>query len=112
MVREKYNRASAHKHISTIDNLQAAILASGVTKVVVAELVGIEYVTLDKYLRKERNVRDEEVVKRMVVATNLLNDMVAAGLLPIAVEINARLRTSVALEEIDKFVGGQHDKRV
>lgn len=101
---KKPNRKPAHRHITVIDNLSSAISESGVTKVVVAQLVGIEYITLDKYLRKERNVNSEEIAKRMVVTTKLLNKMVAKGKLPIADEVNSRLRSSVILETIDKFI--------
>lgn len=106
MKRNKPNRRPASKHLTVIDNLLSAISESAVTKVVVSELVGIEYITLDKYLRKERNVNDVEVAKRMVVTTDLLNKMVAKGVLPIPDEVNSRLRTSVILEEIEKFIGG------
>ena len=106
MKRNKPNRRPASKHLTVIDNLLSAISESAVTKVVVAELVGIEYITLDKYLRKERNVNDDEVAKRMVVTTDLLNKMVAKGVLPIDDEVNSRLRTSVILEEIEKFISG------
>lgn len=104
MKRNKPNRRPASKHLTVIDNLLSAISESVVTKVVVSELVGIEYITLDKYLRKERNVNDDEVAKRMVVTTDLLNKMVAKGVLPIVDEVNSRLRTSVILEEIEKFI--------
>lgn len=103
-MRRKPNRRPASKHLTIIDNLIAAMNESGVNKVVLAELVGIEYVTLDKYLRKERNVNSEEVAKRMVVTTNLLNALVKKELLPIADEINSRLRTSVILEIIDEYI--------
>ena len=106
MKRNKPNRRPASKHLTVIGNLLSAISESAVTKVVVSELIGIEYITLDKYLRKERNVNDDEVAKRMVVTTDLLNKMVAKGVLPIADEVNSRLRTSVILEEIEKFISG------
>lgn len=110
MKRNKPNRRPASKHLAVIDNLLNAISRSAVTKVVVAELVGIEYITLDKYLRKERNVNDDEIARRMVVTAALLNRMVAKGVLPIADEVNARLRTSVVLEEIEKFISGGKKK--
>lgn len=110
MKRKKPNRRPASKHLTVIDNLLNAISRSAVTKVVVAELVGIEYITLDKYLRKERNVNNDEIARRMVVTADLLNRMVAKGALPIVDEVNARLRTSVVLEEIEKFISGGKKK--
>lgn len=59
---------------------------------------------MDKYLRKERNVVDVEIARRMVVVTNLLNGMTKAGKLPIPPEINLRHRKSVILEVIDDFI--------
>ena len=104
MQRNKPNRRPASKHLTVIDNLLNAIAESAVTKVVVAELVGVEYITLDKYLRKERNVNDDEVAKRMVVTTDLLNKLVAKGKLPIAAEVNSRLRSTVIFEVIEAFI--------
>lgn len=103
MTKKKPTRRPASKHLKVIDNLNATIYETRVTVATVAELVGIKYVTLDKYLKKERNV-NEEVAKRMIVATNLLNKMLLKGILPIPDEINRRYRTAVALERINNFL--------
>lgn len=107
MGRKKQNRKQASRYIPVIDNLLEVIDKSKVTKVVVASLVDVEYVTLDKYLRKERNINNEDVVKRMIVTTDLLNNMVAKGILPIPNEINSHLRSSVIFELIDDFISSK-----
>lgn len=102
----KPNRRPASKHLIVIDNLLEAMARSDVNRVVIAELIGIEYITLDKYLRKERNVNDEEVAKRMVVTTELLNKLVHKGKLPIPDEVNSRLRSTVIFGVIEDFIKG------
>lgn len=101
------NRRPASRHIQVIDNLLAVIERSAVTRVTVAQLIGVHYITLDKYLRKERNVKDLEIVRRMVATTELLNEMVDASKLPISQDVNPRLRTTIMLETIDQYVKGK-----
>lgn len=101
------NRRPASRHLGVIDALNAAMIESRVTRVVVADLVGIEYITLDKYLRKERNVLDDEIAKRMVATTELLNKLIAKELLPIPREVNARLRSGVVFDIINDYVEGK-----
>lgn len=102
--KRKPNRRPASRYLSVIDDLLTAQQASGVTKVVIAELVGIEYITLDKYMRKERNVCEHEIAKRMVVATNLLNELVIKGKLPIPPETSHRLKSGVIMELISNYL--------
>ena len=102
-------RKPATRYISVIDNLLEAQQNSQVTKVVIAELVGIEYITLDKYLHKERNVCEHEIAKRMVVATNLLNTLVKKKILPIPPETSNRLKSSVILGLIDEYLNNQRE---
>ena len=97
-------RKPATRYIKVIDNLLEAQKNSQVTKVVIAELVGIEYITLDKYLRKERNICEHEIAKRMVVATDLLNTLVKKKILPIPPETSRRLKSSVILGAIDTYL--------
>ena len=91
-------------YVYVVDNLITAADNSDVTVVVLAQLVGIEYITLDKYLRKERFVSDEQIAKRMVVTTNLLNELVSLGKLPVPPEISNRLKSGVILELIDNHL--------
>lgn len=100
----KKKRKINTKYISIVDRLLEASKVSDVTKVVLAELIGIEYITLDKYLRKERFVSDELVAKRMVVTTNLLNELVAKGELPVAMEVSKKLKSGVIMEVIDTYL--------
>lgn len=109
-MKRKPNRNPASKHISVVNTLNAAMNRSRVNRVVVSELVGVPYIVMDKYLRKERNINDEEVARRMLVTAQLLNKMTAKGILPIEEEINMRLRTAVILEAIEQFINeGNHD---
>lgn len=100
----KKKRKINTKYIGIVDKLIEASKVSDVTKVVLAELIGIEYITLDKYLRKERFVSDELVAKRMVVTTNLLNELVAKGELPVAAEVSKKLKSGVIMEVIDTYL--------
>ena len=95
--KRKINRAYIH----IVDALLLAANTSEVTVVVLAQLIGIEYITLDKYLRKERFVSDPTIAKRMVVTTNLLNELVDKGKLPVPPETSNRLKSGVILEIID-----------
>lgn len=91
-------------YIHIVDDLILATETSEVTVVVLAQLIGIEYITLDKYLRKERFVSNPNVAKRMVVVTNLLNELVGLGKLPIPPETSSRLKSGVILEIIDQYL--------
>ena len=91
-------------YIHIVDDLLLATDTSGVTVVVLAQLIGIEYITLDKYLRKERFVGDPTIAKRMVIVTNLLNELVGLNKLPIPPEISNRLKSGVILEIIDQHL--------
>ena len=104
MKNKPVNRKPARKYLEVIDRLVKVVHESEVTKVVVAELVGIEYITLDKYLRKERNVNNVEIAKRMVATAQVLEELVKRGELPIPPETNARLRSSVVLEIIHNHI--------
>ena len=95
--KRKINRAYIH----IVDALLLAANTSEVTVVVLAQLIGIEYITLDKYLRKERFVSDPTIEKRIVIVTNLLNELVDLNKLPIPPEISNRLKSGVILEIID-----------
>lgn len=97
-------------YIPIIDDLITATENSNVTVVVLAELIGIEYITLDKYLRKERFVSDEQIAKRMVVTTNILNKLVSLGKLPIPPETSIRLKSGVILEIIDDYLTSTQPK--
>lgn len=97
-------RPVATRYISVIDDLIVAQKKSKVTKVVIAELIGIEYITLDKYLRKERNITEPEIAKRMVVTTDLLNTLVKKKLLPIPPETSNRLKSGVVLDIIHEYL--------
>lgn len=90
--------------MTVIDGLIAAQQVSQVTKVVIANLVGIQYITLDKYLRKERNVSEHEIAKRMVATTHLLNELVKKKILPIPPETSNRLKSGVVMELIDDYL--------
>lgn len=98
------NNKKETQYYDVIDKLNDAIEYSGVTKTVVNELVGIEYITCCKYLDKSRGISDPSIAKRMVVVTNILNKMVEAELLPLEEGINMRLRKSVILERVDNFI--------
>lgn len=102
--RKRPNRRPASRYIAVIDNLLLAQEACGATKVVLSELIGIEYTTLDKYLKKERNVCEPKIAKRMVVATNLLNELVDKGKLPVPPETSHRLKSGVIMEIIDNYL--------
>lgn len=99
----KKRRINAN-YIHIVDDLILATETSEVTVVVLAQLIGIEYITLDKYLRKERFVSDPTVAKRMVIVTNLLNDLIDSGKLPIPPETSYRLKSAVILEIIDQHL--------
>lgn len=92
------------KYIHIIDGLKEAARKSEVNTVVLTELVGITYITMDKYLRKERFVNDEVIAKRMVVATQLLNELVDLGKLPIPPETSSRLRSGVIMDVINTHI--------
>lgn len=96
-------RKSATRYTRVIDELLDAKKRSGVTTVVVAELMDIAYITLDKYLRKERNIGERKIAERMVAVTGLLNTLTKKKRLPIPKEINKRRRSDVALEIIDEY---------
>lgn len=87
-----------------IDELVAIANECDVTNVSLAELVGIGYITLSKYVTKERYVSDEIIARRMVVTTNLLKEMFEQGLLPIPPEVSYRLKTAVILETVDTYL--------
>lgn len=91
-------------YIHIVDDLLLATDTSEVTVVVLAQLIGIEYITLDKYLRKERFVSDPTIAKRMVIVTNLLNELVDLNKLPIPPETSNRLKSGVILEIIDQHL--------
>lgn len=102
--RKPPNRRPASRYIVVIDDLLLAQQVSGATKVVLAELIGIEYTTLDKYLKKERNVCEHEIAKRMVVTTNLLNELAGKGKLPVPPETSHRLKSGVIMELINDYL--------
>ena len=104
MRRKKPNRKKATQYLDVIDALYAAEVEAGIPRTVTCELVGIEYITLDKYMRKERNVREEEIVRRMVVVTGLLTELIQAGKLPISPDVNLRMRRTVIFETIDAHI--------
>ena len=91
-------------YIHVVDDLVQSTSRSGVTVVVLAQLIGSEYITLDKYLRKERFVSDPTIAKRMVVVTNLLNELVDLNKLPIPPETSNRLKSGVILDIIDQHL--------
>lgn len=90
--------------VDVITDLKKAAKAAKVSVVVLAQLVGIEYITLDKYLRKERSLRDDLIARRMMVTTDLLNELVAQGKLPVLPETNRRLRSGVILATVDQHL--------
>lgn len=94
-------------YIHIVDDLLLAAATSEVTVVVLAQLIGIEYITLDKYLRKERFISDLTIAKRMVIVTNLLNELVDLNKLPIPPETSNRLKSGVILEIIDQHLNPQ-----
>ena len=99
-------------YIHIVDDLLLATDTSGVTVVVLAQLIGIEYITLDKYLRKERFVGDPTIAKRMVIVTNLLNELVGLNKLPIPPEISNRLKSGVILEIIDQHLNPPNQQEI
>lgn len=103
----KKTRASAKNYLNIIDDLNSVLSQSEITKVALAKMIGIEYVTLDKYLRKERNIKNKEVVKRMVVVIDILKSMLAVDILPLPSVINARDRTRVVLLKVDEFLANK-----
>lgn len=98
------NRRPASKHLVVIDNLNTAIKASGVTVISVAKMLGKPYQTTDKYLKKERNVNDLEVVKRMMVLTDVLNTLTRKGKLPIDPVTSRLYYTSVILDTVCEYL--------
>lgn len=100
-------RSPVYKYLTVVDELLKAQEASQITRTAIAELVGVEYIVLDKYLRKERNVSSEEVAKRMMVVAKVLNKLVKRGDLPLGSEINKRLRTQEALELVEAYIEGK-----
>lgn len=108
--RKPPNRRPASRYIVVIDDLLLAQQVSGATKVVLAELIGIEYTTLDKYLKKERNVCEHEIAKRMVVTTNLLNELTAKGKLPVPPETSHRLKSGVIMELINDYLTQERNR--
>lgn len=99
-------------YIHIVDDLLLATDTSEVTVVVLAQLIGIEYITLDKYLRKERFVSDPTIAKRMVVVTNLLNELVDLNKLPIPPETSNRLKSGVILEIIDQHLNPPNQQEI
>lgn len=91
-------------YIHIVDDLLLAADTSEVTPAVLAQLIGIEYITLYKYLRKERFVSDPMIAKRMVIVTNLLNELVDLNKLPIPPETSYHLKGGVILEIIDQHL--------
>lgn len=86
-----------------VQDLARAVEEAKVTKTVVAELMDVPYITLDKWLRGERGVNHEVTARQMESVTKLLDAMVASGNLPIPKEVNKRLRSQVIMKEIRQF---------
>ena len=102
--RNKPNRRPASRYLVAVDILSAALSRAEVPLTVASELVDIAYISLDKYIRKERNVRDEETAKRMIAVADVLNELVDLGHLPLAREINYRLRRPAILGLVQEHI--------
>lgn len=101
------NRRAVSRYLAVLDELIEAKKRSNVTLTVIASMIDIEYIRLDKYMRKERNVSSEEIAKKMYATAKILNDLVDIGDLPLGDEINKRNRTEVALGVIENYLTGR-----
>lgn len=99
-----YNRRPANRHQIVVSRLQTAIDVSGVPLTAVQSLLGVSYISLHKYLSRERNVTSDALAKKMLAVATLLNDMVMHGVLPIPDEVNYRQRKTVVLELVNNYV--------
>lgn len=104
MKRNPPNRNPASRYLVAADILSAALERSEAPLTVASELADIPYIVLDKYLRKERNIKDEATAKRMVAVADVLNDMVDAGLLPVPADVNKRLRRPLIIGMVNEFI--------
>lgn len=102
--RNKPTRRPATRFLVAVDILSAAIERAEVPLTVASELLGTPYITLDKVLRRERNVRDESSAKRMIAVADILNSLVDRGDLPLGKEINYRLRRQAVLGLVEQFI--------
>lgn len=104
MKKKRPNRNPASKYINVVDDLCKVQVISGVTKVTIANLIGIEYVTLHKMMNKERNVCNHEIAQRMCVVVKLLNDLVEKNKFPLPAEISHRQKSAVEMAVIDEYL--------
>lgn len=102
--RNKPKRRPAHRFLPAAEILLAAVERAEVPMTVASELTGITYITLNKYLHKERNIKDEATAKRMIAAADILNELVDLGQLPINSDINMRLRRPVILGIVRDYI--------
>lgn len=91
-------------HEALIDELNRLIKQGNITKASIAKLMELEYITLAKYLSKERNIRNDKTAKKMVVIVRILRELIDNGSLPVPTEVNARHRTTVALDTISSHI--------
>lgn len=109
--KSKQRRRYGKDYPVEINRLLDAVKKSGVPGVVVAALIQVPYGTSYKYLRMERRIVDERIVKRMVVVTDMLNQMVSEGYFPLEKEVSKRKRVSVIYELIDLFVQSRRSEQ-
>ena len=95
------------RYQTVIDDLLVAMRDSDVKRPVVAKLAGIPYVTLDKYLRRERVISSPSIAARLVVIAEVLGQLVKDGQLPIPEEIHYRLRSPMAMEIISTHINNK-----
>lgn len=92
------------RYQTVIDDLLVAMRDSDVKRPVVSTLAGIPYITLDKYLRKERSISTPSIAQRLVVITDVLTRLVKEGQLPIPEEVSYNQRSATAMEIISSHL--------
>lgn len=102
--RKKPNRKPASRYLVAVDILSAALDRAEVPLTVASELLDVRYMSLDKYLRKERNVKDEATAKKMIAVADILNALVDLGHLPLPAEINNRLKRPATLAVVRDYM--------
>ena len=94
----------AMKYRTVIDDLHHAMNRADIRRPVVCKLANIPYITLDKYLRYERSIRNPNIAKRLVLITRVLNTLVDKGALPVPPEMSYHLRSDRVLEIVSEHL--------
>nr|DAQ08798.1 MAG TPA: hypothetical protein [Caudoviricetes sp.] len=92
------------KYQTVIDDLHHAMNRADIRRPVVCKLANIPYITLDKYLRYERSIRNPNIAKRLVLITRVLNTLVDKGALPVPPEMSYHLRSDRVLEIVSEHL--------